>query len=484
MLSLASLLTVFASCSDAAVETESETIDREVPYAVDETEPPKYELPNQNWNGADYMQLYVGPYGAGMFTLEENGEILNDVRFRMETKIEDSFNIKMSEYSVDNTEERQIVSNLVSSGDTMYDTFITRDTELIAFQTAGNLLPLNDLENIDIDAEYWGGEDQAAPYTILDTNYMLVPISNVKNISDGACIYMNQQLAENYGLEVPYDDVFAGTWTLDKLQAFKGKGGRDINGDGVMSTTDDAFTFVIEDPCAVWRQMWTCFDIDIVTMDEEGYPQVMIYNDERFYNTLSATYDLFYTGLDAGFPFLDGDFAPIYDGTDFASFTENRALFFVGILKNMERSDFREMESDYAILPFPKYDELQDKYYSHLMMTIGFTMLTTTEDPEFSAAVIDAISCVTYYDIIPTYIETVLKDKLSRDRETKDSIQICIEGLRVDVGSNLLVDYFRYPVYSNVHKRGADAMATYFPKAKKVIDIKLGQIIEEIEKAQ
>ena len=44
---------------------------------------------------------------------------------------------------------------------------------------------------------------------------------------------------------------------------------------------------------------------------------------------------------------------------------EDRAYFYGNSLSNII-SNFREMESDFGIIPVPKYDEQQENYYAYI----------------------------------------------------------------------------------------------------------------------
>ena len=90
------------------------------------------------------------------------------------------------------------------------------------------------------------------------------------------------------------------------------------------------------------------------------------------------------------------------------------------------------------------------------------------------------IACVSYYDFVPVYVDTVLKDKLAREEDTKACIQLCIDGLKSDVGANYLTDFFRYPIYDNIHKKGVGNMASYFESISKRINKTLDKISEKM----
>ncbi|MBQ7982815.1 MAG: hypothetical protein IJ302_04555, partial [Clostridia bacterium] len=103
-------------------------------------------------------------------------------------------------------------------------------------------------------------------------------------------------------------------------------------------------------------------------------------------------------------------------------------------------------------------------------------------DIEFSGAVLDALSCVGYYDLLPVYIDTVLKEKASRDENSKKSIQICFDTRTLDMAETFMFDYFGdHAFYTNVMKHNKLNLSSYLEKNRKKIEKLLGNIVETFD---
>ena len=97
--------------------------------------------------------------------------------------------------------------------------------------------------------------------------------------------------------------------------------------------------------------------------------------------------------------------------------------------------NYRAMEPDFGIIPYPKYDETQSNYYSmsdgaHTIMAIPKTIT----DIERNSIIIEALNAESYKQVIPAYYEIALKVKYSRDEESFAVLDILLDGRTFDFG--------------------------------------------------
>ena len=94
-------------------------------------------------------------------------------------------------------------------------------------------------------------------------------------------------------------------------------------------------------------------------------------------------------------------------------------MFIHNWLYASETSYLRDMKSDYGIIPYPKYDENQDGYYTFQHDQIGlFTIPVTSTKKDMAGAVLEAMSSESSKTVVPSYYEVALKSKYSRDSES------------------------------------------------------------------
>ena len=103
----------------------------------------------------------------------------------------------------------------------------------------------------------------------------------------------------------------------------------------------------------------------------------------------------------------------------------------------------RDMEYDFGILPFPKYTEEQDEYYSRLCFYDAAVIPVTVPDLECSSIILEALSCDSYNNVVPAYKEEVLKSKFVRDEDSSQMLDIVLAHRVVDMGDTIFCESIR-----------------------------------------
>ena len=136
-------------------------------------------------------------------------------------------------------------------------------------------------------------------------------------------------------------------------------------------------------------------------------------------------------------------------------FTEDRALFMPHFLGSNEI--LRSMNTDYGIIPFPKWNEEQPGYYSASQNSYSiFGIPVTCEKTDAVGATMEAMCAESYRTVTPAYYEIALKQKYARDEETAQMLDIIRDGIKFDFGmanginlDNMPVTLFRNLLMNN-----------------------------------
>lgn len=428
-----------------------------------------YELSDTDWAGEAFSML-VGEGYNECFVEEETGDALDDAKYQMKRTVEEALNVNISETITDFWEMTKTVNQYIMAGEDTYDAVAMMDRFALTIAMDNAFVPIQDIETIDTDAIYWGGK-LSEKLSIGGNRYFAIGSQNLESFGKTACILWNTRLAASLDIEIPYEDVFAGTWTLDDFCSYRLMANKDLNGDGVYDNTDQ-YTYAAGDIRGVPSQFWQGSEINIITKDEADMPQITIWDDQKYLGLMETLHELMYTG--------DNNISNItVDGAmgNSEAFLEGRAMIYSTVFNSINTA--REMEDDFAVLPIPKYNEAQESYYSRTYDATFFMVPVTQQDTAFSGAVLDALSCVGYYDLLPVYIDTVLKEKASRDEDSKRSIQICFDTRTLDMGEAFMFDYFGDgPIYDNVMKKNDMNLSSYLEKNRKRIEKLLENIVE------
>ncbi len=103
-------------------------------------------------------------------------------------------------------------------------------------------------------------------------------------------------------------------------------------------------------------------------------------------------------------------------------FGEGRALFRTSAFSAIKK--LRDHEANFGVVPLPKYDEVQDSYYTPCQagMAYGIVIPNSAPDPEFSAYMIEVMSCNAKNHIPEAYYDTVLKGRDMRDDDSEEML--------------------------------------------------------------
>nr|MBQ4320285.1 hypothetical protein [Clostridia bacterium] len=265
-----------------------------------------------------------------------------------------------------------------------------------------------------------------------------------------SCMYFNKKIAEDNGIDGIYDLVKNGQWTIDKVGEVSKGVYSDLNGNGV-GDKEDRFGYIgnTSNHSVVW--LYAC-DIDTLEFHDDG-SVTSVFNNERAVTFLEKLDDLFYRN--------PGSVETYYSlNNDNSSFLD---LFMTGhgfiYNANLLTSEtlFRELEFDYGIVPYAKFDENQERYYTvPAGAASGLAVPMTVKDDELVGFVITAMGRESYVNVIPVYYDIVLKTKGVRDETSVEMLDIIMDGRMVT--TEFLYDNFKgysYKVY-NIMKSGQE----------------------------
>ncbi|MBO5219903.1 MAG: branched-chain amino acid transport system II carrier protein, partial [Clostridia bacterium] len=121
-----------------------------------------------------------------------------------------------------------------------------------------------------------------------------------------------------------------------------------------------------------------------------------------------------------------------YDGDDkpdsyVGIFENQRAMF--GQSEVAKAGRLRDKDFEFGLLPKPKYDEAQERYYSiQSYPASGVSIPVTSTNPVKAAKLSDALNYIFKEDVYPIFRELTLEQKHLRDEESVEMLDILIES--------------------------------------------------------
>ena len=117
-------------------------------------------------------------------------------------------------------------------------------------------------------------------------------------------------------------------------------------------------------------------------------------------------------------------------------FMDDRALFIITPMGNVA-IDFRAMESDFGILPMPKFDSSQPDYYSYGNPhgPIGIAVPTYCDNPERSGLIMETMAAMSDLWVRPAMYDNILQQKIARDEDSQKMLDIIYNNTYFDLNT-------------------------------------------------
>jgi hypothetical protein len=383
---------------------------------------------------------------------EENGATLNDLVFRRNMRIEDTFNIVLTSEDKDFGTINSTVQKDVAAGQTSYSLYVSNATAH-TLASAGNLIALNSMPGLNIEKPWWD-QNAISGMSIGGNIYMLTGDITPTGLLTSEAILFNKKLFDDKNITYPYDTAFDGKWTLDVMNDITKGLTEDIDGDGKISDKTDLFSFTC------WFDNAHAFFYGaggvMVNKDEEDIPY-LDWNIERY----TAIYDKIYNiiiGNEANYSLTDHEYS-------FKVFNEGRA-YMCGITFQKIEMFLRDMNDDYGVLPMPKFDESQPRYMTDVSGAGSMIVIpVSTVDTDIVGNITEALAAAAYDMITPSLYDVIVSVKNVRDEESAQMVQLIIRNRVFDMSHMYYIPGDDF-VYDLLKAKSTD-VASYFAKKEK-----------------
>lgn len=463
------------SCSDATSnETQAAGNTPSAEESVNESdEENSYisdDLPaSADYDGYGFNILSCNFYSRDSWTLitydELTGDPINDVLFESQANIEERFNIDIGYIDAGDTAAGQTMfTTSVNGGDHSFDIHLGHDQNTITLGKNGLCLNLMDVEQFNFDKPWWPS-NTIESLRFGDKLYTASSYLSYLGLHWTRVLTVNKTFAENINMEIPYNEVREGSWTLDRLYTLTEGVSKDTNGNGKTDLKDE-IAFV--SGAQTWYCMQEAADIPIYRKDNEGYPYLDIDLEkiEKFVDIM----DKLINGNDYA---ASGDFG-------IEPFENGRALF--AYTQVGDAYDYyRISDTVYGFLPTPKLDEMQENYINACTDMPWAVPKTSYETIDIVGTIIEAMNCYNYNHVLPAYFEGALKARIADAPDDSEMLQIISDTRTLGFA------YAYNLTFNNIINDcviGNNQVASYFQRSEKAADKTLQKLIKSFEKME
>jgi len=393
-----------------------------------------YEFPELNCGGSEFT--FLNPtqdwdFYVNIVLESETGEVLDDAVYARNQSIEEKFNVVLKEVNFDISVIEQKIKSTILAGENIYDAIYCpayNVGSIGALITQNLFCNLKDISELQLDKPWWNQNIQEECSIGSGNNsYFTVCDINIMDLQVPWCVYFNEDMMANLGLDLPYSMVKDGSWTYDKLAEYA-KAGAQLN--SAVSFDWDASGSAVYGLTA-WQHgigaLLAASGERYVSKDENGFPYISA-ETEKFYNAcdkiaqLTNIKGVYQSANDWPNPF---NFQYM--------FRDGRALLMIGELKAAD--SLRNIDSTFGILPLPKYDGNQSRYYSPVTIQMPvLTIPTTNADTQRTGIILDAMAYLSYKNVTPIFFDVTMSQKRLRNDESIEMLHIIKDSVIYDLG--------------------------------------------------
>ena len=470
---LTAALLLSASCGEASVDGKTTTPDssgddiKESDSAATETELSddlgKYDFGGRSFSIYTRTTPLFYPY---LDRQEATGDTIDDAVYNRNRKLEERFNFSFDEQYYDYTVEgNDAPRKLLLAGDDTYQLYVGRCVHMFNYASEGYFYKIDDLTAINTEKPYWNSQ-LYDNLSIGNAHYFAVGDFNISAFDFTHVLLFNKKMIDDLNLGDIYSTVLDGKWTFDRFGEMSRAAVSDVNGDSVMDENDQyGYT-------SLGKQVLPGFWIAGGALSMKKDDGQLVYTaptDQKFIDVCQKVFEITWNdNIWHRVPIT------VDREEEMQMFCDGKALFTDSSCFQISLT--RDAATDFGIIPYPKYDETQDKYYSRIEGCELFGVPLTNADPEMTSVILEAMACESRKIVIPAYYEVALKVKFTRDEESSKMLDIAFENRVFDYGDTILCEEFRDGVMRQAFAKDNRDIVSTLTKVQNKVEKKLGTL--------
>jgi len=435
----------FASCANDSISSVTNPTDEKSSDSADgdtvqeSTEDPyDPKLPPEDFNGTDFRILNINQDSMWWTIIDLDIEadlidapstavtdyVVNDAIYKRNRTVEAKYNFVIKETKEPSNKVFTMIRNSVKAGTDDFDLVAPTVQNAAALAAENCLVDLTKVPNLNFEKIWWN--DSANRYFSIGNRLFFAcsdfTLADKDNV--GMTMY-NKKLSEKLGIdsaETLYRLVDEGKWTFDKFTELCKTANADLDGDGLIKGDGDRYGLV----CCSWlyNTMLAGFGEPVIKKDSDDMPYIAC-KTERFASAYKDMVEFMLQRDVVCREFID------VPGKTEDIFVDDKALFCIQVLAAVRH--YKNMGSDFALLPMPKYNETQESYYSAGFWSSILAIPTTNPDIEKTGFILEALSAESTRTVIPAYYEISIGTKYLRDDDSIRMLDIILQNRIYDI---------------------------------------------------
>ena len=285
----------------------------------------------------------------------------------------------------------------------------------------GFLVDLNTVDYINFN-KAWYSEFMAEACTINDKTYFITGDISTNSLYAMQGVAFSASAAADNGINEDdlYELVYDGKWTIEKMFELVQDLGR-AGTDGIWDETDFYPIVTSNESCI--DSFYYSAGLKVIEETDDGSLKI---SDDVMSEEAMDIYSMIYAAKKT-----DMTFATYYN--EF-KITEKNCIFSISPVINF-RVYWADAKESFRILPFPKYQK-NDPYQTYLSMWCSqYCIPGDIDDPDRTAAVMEAMGYANYNQVTPVIFEEAMKLRYSENQDCSKMFDIMRDGRTYEIAS-------------------------------------------------
>jgi hypothetical protein len=453
--------------------------------------PPEFIPAEADYGGYTFTILGYDGKAAGTWQIaaiseisaeKDTGEPLNDAVYKRNREVEALYNIEFDIVPVTYPNRGDFAAKFtkaVLAGDDAFDAaFLLGDSLPAALSKKNTAFDLFGIPSLDLSKSWWD-QNSVKAMSIGGKLSAVIGDLNLYSAIAPMAVFANKKLMQDYSVGDLYQMVRDGKWTWDAMYGIMKEVTKDLNGDGIIDKNDQVGLF----------SQYLYLQTAVTSAGEYITPK-----NDRDIPVLEPNIDRIAGIVDKITPILNDKSAAViadnitsgYNNVFFdfilPKFRDDEIMFHTNQL--LFSFELRNMDADFAILPIPKYDELQQKngsMVSNAWSTYTVIPITCT-DTERAGNILSAMGYYSKKYITPAYYDITVTNKLMRDEDSIEMMDIILNNRVLDL--SYLYNWGEIgSLFGGISSSGkADTFVSQFEKTEPKINNAIQKTLDELEK--
>lgn len=312
-------------------------------------------------------------FNTGVWDPDEISDSRDQLVVDIIADVEDKFNCEIEVEEVAANATFSKAQPAILAGNKFADLIGTTEWAYGQLLASNLLADLSKIETLDLSQNYFNSEISKLT-TIGNSTYAFSADFDAHLYTQMITLY-NVTIWKELGLPDPYEMVENGEWTWDKFLEYARLACRDYDGNGTIDSESDRWGAVGAGGDLI-SAAYSSMGGKFYDIDENG-KIVLACTDAESSEKLSWICKLFQNEN----VLYQRENEGVLD-----MFTQNKALFMFRINTNSEQ--LKSMESDFGILPMPKWNKSQENYVNYINHNTKIYSIPNTNENTYEAGII------------------------------------------------------------------------------------------------